>query len=219
MIRRSTLSELLWPEDPADAHLPVEWANTVSVQVLDWIWRGYDALRAKHLTRVDLSQSLDQLERNLTFLHFTEIQIIWANETQGFGSLHPAHEIPEFETRNRAPAKPPAYDLGFVHNENQRWIWPVEAKVLRTSNTLSEYLKDVNDKFIAGIASPYVGEGGMIGYLLTGMPDEVLDELVIRLGQNLLGISEFAARSHGVSIHTRVGAPNLKLHHMVMDCA
>lgn len=218
MIRKSTLSELLWPEDPADAQLPVEWAEGVAVQVVGCIWRAYDALRSKHLARVDLSQPLDQLERNLTFLHFTEIQIIWADEKKGFGSLHPAHEIPEFQTRKSAPAKPPAYDLGFVHNENQRWIWPIEAKVLQTPSTLTEYLKDVNNKFIAGIAAPFVGEGGMVGYLLTGIPDVVLNQLATELGQSLLGMSQFAARSHGVSLHTRAAAPDLTLHHMIMKC-
>src|SRR6266496_1941233 len=186
MSRRPTLSEMLWPDDPADADLPVQWAEAVALQVLDWVWRGYDQLRHKHLSRVDLCQPSEQLERNLTLLHFGEIQEIWARETQGFGSLRPGHEIPELENRYSPSAKPPAYDLGFVHAENQRWIWPVEAKVLPTSAALAEYLNDVRGKFVAGIVGPFIGEGGMVGYLLRGSPRDVFDKLVNELGQPML---------------------------------
>ena len=164
-----------------------------------------------------VTQSAEQLERNLTFLHFGEIQEIWARETEGFSSLRPGHEIPELENRVSSSAKPPANDLGFVHTENQRWIWPVEAKVLPTSAALAEYLNDVRDKFVAGIAGPFVGEGGMIGYLLKGLPSDVFDKLTCELGQSLLPVSEFNARQHRSSRHARENSPSLRLHHMIME--
>jgi hypothetical protein len=219
MSRRPTLSEMLWPDDPADADLPVQWAQDVTVQALGWVWRGYDQLRDKHLSRVDLTQPTEQLERNLTFLHFGEIQEIWARETEGFSSVRPGHEIPELEKRSSPSAKPPANDLGFVHTENQRWIWPVEAKVLPTSAALAEYVKDARGKFVAGIAGPFVGEGGMIGYLLKGFPSDVFDKLSHELGQRLLPVSEFKTRQHRSTQHERRDAPFLRLHHMIMELA
>jgi hypothetical protein len=217
MSRRPTLNEMLWPDDPADADLPVQWAESLSVQVLEWVWRSYDQLRDRHLARVDFAQSAEQLERNLTLLHFGEIQEIWARETDGFSSLRPGHEIPEFENRISPSAKPPAYDLGFIHTENQRWIWPVEAKVLPTSAALAEYLNDVRGKFVAGIAGPFVGEAGMIGYLLQGLPQDVFDKLIRELGQPLLSVPEFSVRQHRSSQHLRTDAPLLRLHHLIME--
>jgi hypothetical protein len=208
---------MLWPDDPADADLPIQWAEALAIQALDYVWRGYDQVRDKHLVRVNLNQPPEQLERNLTLLHFGEIQGIWASETEGFSSIRPGHEIPEFETRNSPSAKPPAYDLGFIHANNPRWIWPIEAKVLSTSFALAEYLNDVNGKFVAGIAAPFVGEAGMIGYLLRGLPDQVFHKLTGELGQELLPISEFKMRHHRASLHTRTDAPLLRLHHLMME--
>jgi hypothetical protein len=219
MNRRPTLSDMLWPDDPADADLPVEWSKDVAVQLLQWVWSGYDQLREKHLSRVDLTQPLEQLERNLTFLHSGEIMDVWARETQGFSSLRPGHEIPELENRVSPSAKPPAYDIGFVHTENQRWIWPVEAKVLPTAGALAEYLKDVRDKFVGGIAGPLVCECGMIGYLVKGLPNEVFEKLDSELTQSLLTLPEFKTRHHRSSQHERKKAPFLRLHHMIMELA
>ena len=48
----------------------------------------------------------------------------------------------------------------------------IEAKVVCTPGSLADYLRDVNDKFISGVAAPLVGEGAMIAYTLTteGIP-------------------------------------------------
>src|SRR5438132_1118940 len=80
--------------------------------------------------------------------------------------------MPELLSRSSARAKPPAYDLSFSHVEHDLWQWPIEAKVVLTPKALGEYLRDVQDKFIAGIAAPMIGEGAMIGYLLSGDDNE-----------------------------------------------
>jgi hypothetical protein len=138
--------------------------------MLDWVWRAFDRLRTEHIGRVDMTKPLEQLERDLTDLHFGEIQQIWAQDTGGTSAFYPDHEIPEFESRHSAKAQPPAYDLGFVLRDNPRCIWPIEAKVVRKASILGAYLADVRDKFMAGIAAPFVGEAGMIGYLLRCSP-------------------------------------------------
>jgi hypothetical protein len=218
MTRRPAFSELAWPDDPADADLPLQWAHGVATQVLDWTWRAFDALRIKHLARVDLAQPLEQLERDLMRHHFVEIQVLFASETDGYAALVPHHEFPEMESLSSPSAKPPAYDLAFVSTANQRWAWPFEAKVVPTPDRIAEYLKDVNEKFVRGIAAPLVGEGGMIAYLLTNETTAIFENLASRLDQVLEVIPEFRDRPHRASRHARKAAPALRLHHLVMEC-
>jgi hypothetical protein len=217
MSRRPTLNELIWPDDPADADLPVQWAKSVTKQVLDWVWRAFDAL-AVQLKQVDLDQKLEQPERNFVHLHYINILSLFGAETDGYPAIVPSHEPPEMETRSSAFAKPPANDLAFICMANPRWIWPLEAKVISTTGALAEYLHDVNDKFGKGIAAPLVGEGAMIGYLLVNDPTTVFANLASRLNQKLESIVEFSARPHRVSLHARTSAPDLRLHHLLMAC-
>lgn len=158
------------------------------------------------------------MERDLTRNHFVQIQVLFAAETDGYAALVPHHEFPEMESRTSPSAKPPAYDLAFVSTSNQRWAWPVEAKVVRSADRLGEYLKDVNDKFLGGIAAPLVGEGAMIAYLLTNDTIAVVENLANRLKQPLQTIPEFRDRPHRLSRHMRAMAPELRLHHLLMEC-
>lgn len=218
MNRRRTFSEFAWPDDPADADLPVQWACSVATQVLDWTWRAFDTFRANHLVRVDLTQPLEQLERDLTRQHFVAIQVLFAAEEDGYPAFVPHHEFPEMESRTSASAKPAAYDLAFVSTANPRWAWPLEAKVVPSAGRLGEYLKDVNDKFIGGVAAPLVGEGAMIAYLLTNETATVFENLANRLNQPLEVVSEFSDRPHRISRHVRTASPDLRLHHLLMEC-
>jgi len=222
MTRRAAFREQAWPDDEVFAALALDWSHSASTQILDWTWRAFDVLRAGPMAQVDFTKPLDQLERDLTDLHFKEIQRLWAGETGGTASFYPAHEIPEFESRQPAPAQPPAYDLGFVLYANPRIIWPIEAKVVWKPSALSAYLADVHDKFIAGIAAPFVGQAAMIGYLLAGEAVEMFARLETELSQRLNHLSAFAARKHRTSFHTRGKSPfgrelpDLLLHHLVM---
>lgn len=218
MTARHTLNMVAFPQDTAHRDLPIEWARGAASQILGWMWLSFDRLRADHLTRVDLCQPLDQLERSLTQNHYLDLQEVWHKDTAGFSSLRPVHECAEFESLSLPGAKPPTYDFGFVHGEHRRWVWPVEAKVLRTSTTLHKYMSDVREKFEAGIAAPLTGEGGMIAYLLSGDPEAVFANLQGLLSTPLEEFQEFASRPHRVSRHLRTMAPALRLHHMVMAC-
>lgn len=225
MTRRAAFREQAWPDDPVFAALAIDWSHSAANQILDWVWRAFDSLHAQHLSRVNLTQPLEQLERDLTDLHFGEILQLWGQDGGGEAGYYPDHEIPEYESRHSAMAQPPAYDLGFVLRENPRYIWPIEAKVVRKASQLAAYLGDVRDKFIAGIAAPFVGQAGMIGYLLTGTPDEVFTGLEPELSQSLDHPLSFIARTHRTSYHERGKSPfgrelpNLLLHHLVMVCA
>jgi len=182
------------------------------------MWRSFDNLRERHLVNIDLTQPLDQLERDLTRHHSIELLLVFAADTDGFTSLVPQHEWDEFESLTSSSAKPPAYDFAFVHVGHRRWAWPIEAKVLPTPGTLADYMRDVRDKFESGIAAPLVGEGGMIGYLLTGTAEAFFENLKDGLSTPLEGVAEFATRSHRASRHSRGTTPALRLHHMIMAC-
>jgi len=215
---RRTLSALAFPGDHSNPDLPVEWARGVATQILGWMWTSFDRLRTGHLTRIDLGQPIEQLERGLTLMHFIDLQCVVGEETGGFSSLIPVHECPELESLSSPGAKPPAYDFGFVHVDHRRWIWPIEAKVLQVPGTVSEYLSDVRDKFEAGVAAPLTGEGGMVAYLLSGEAEAVFAHLQRKLSMPLEMISEYADRPHRMSFHSRSQVPALRLHHMVMIC-
>ncbi|SIN83650.1 hypothetical protein SAMN05444166_1191 [Singulisphaera sp. GP187] len=217
MTKRRCLSQLIWPSNPADAQLPVDWASSVAIHLMDCLWRSYDQLRQKHLARIDLTQDPIQLERGLTEIHFLEIQLIWRKDTGGFASVIPSHEADEFETVQGPSAKPIAYDLCFVHFMNARWKLPIEAKVLQTDGAIAEYLIDVRNKFVAGRGAPLVGVAGMIGYLLHGTPATVFANLEAELKQSLQEVAEFPTRPHRISQHARATTPELKLHHMIMQ--
>lgn len=216
-MRRPTLSELVWPNDEESRRQAARWAASATVRVLDWTWRGFDALRRNVLQSLDMSQHLDQLERDLTSKHFVEIQRIFAEETEGLSSIIPHHEFPESESRPGGSGRPPASDISFVWYDNQRVSWPLEAKVLPTPGTLAEYLGDT-EKFTDGIAAPLVGEGAQLAYLLSGTTDDFFRNLRPRLASPLRTLRGFSGRAHRVSFHARGGTPDLRLHHMAMRC-
>lgn len=214
---RPTISAIRWPMDEDSRRQAENWAVGFSFQALDWTWRGFDALRENVLSKTDLNQSLDQVERDLTSKHFVEINRLFASETDGLSSVSPHHEFPENESAPGGSGRPPASDISFVWYNKQRVSWPIEAKVLNTPGTLADYLRDTA-KFEEGIAAPLVGEGAQIAYLLTGDAKEFFSQLAAKSSLSLEETVEFSARPHRVSSHTRVSAPNLRLHHMAMFC-
>nr|VFK79377.1 MAG: hypothetical protein BECKSD772D_GA0070982_10472 [Candidatus Kentron sp. SD] len=221
MTRRATLTEMIYPDTPDSAELAMQWAQSATSEILDLIWRGFDAFRANHLSRVNSAQlrASEQPERSLVDLHFQEILLLWKAKTDGYSSFIPHHERPEMASRTSGKAKPPANDMGFVSVANLRWFWAIEAKVIFSPGALAEYLKDVKGKFIPGRGSPLIGDGGMIGYLLRrNGEDTVFGNLAKQLDQTLHPFPRFEDRPHRASRHSRTGAPNLRLHHMMMAC-
>jgi hypothetical protein len=212
---RPSLSEIRWPMDDESRRQAETWAKEVSSRVLDWTWRAFDALSGNVFAGIDMTQPLDQLERDLTSKHFIEIQRIFSAETEGYASIIPHHEFPENESSAGGSGKPPASDLSFVWYENQRVSWSFEAKVLKKAGSLADYLGDTA-KFENGTAAPLVGEGAQIAYLLSGTTDDFFVNLNTKI--NLREVAEFSKRPHRVSEHTRVKLLKLTLHHMAMRC-
>ena len=220
MSRRMSLGEIRWPDDEESRRLAVAWAESVVEQALDLVWRGFDHVAAHDLRDGPNLAAVrpEQLERELTQWHSIAVTRVWAQETRGYASFVPSHEPHEFESRKGGKAMPPSYDLGFIHCENKRWKLPIEAKLLPSDESLAEYLGDIQRKYVPGIAAPWVGECGMVGYLLKGMADEVFKGLAGRLNQQLTCVERFKEREHRTTMHSRETAPTLRVHHMMMSC-
>lgn len=216
MNQRPTFSEVYWPMDAESLELAREWAQCVTEQVLDWTWRAFESLHDQHLARMDFQQPLEQIERDLTAKHFSYINVLWAKETGGFSALVPHHEFPELASRPLGAGKPPAYDFAFVWQENPRIAWPMEAKVVKTPGTLREYLADV-DKFCSGKAAPFVDQGGLIAYLLSGSADDFFGRLESKLNVPLTKNRIRERRAYRYSFHERQVAPRICLHHLVLS--
>lgn len=220
MNRRKTYGEIRWPDDRDSRRFAVEWAESVVEQALNDVWCAFDDMVVNEL---DNSPDLvathpEQLERELTQWHSIAVQRRWAKRTRGRGSVVPIHEAHELESRKGGKAMPPSYDLAFIHIGNKRWKLPIEAKLLPSATMLRLYVEDIQKKYIPGIAAPLVGECGMIGYLLAGRAGDVFKRLAATLKQPLLTVERFKDRAHKATVHARVKAPKLRIHHMVMSC-
>jgi len=213
---RPTASELRWPIDCDESkQQALDWAEGMSSQAIDYVLRSFIQLRSNALDSIDLTQDLEQLERDLTSNHFVEIQNLWVTETDGYPSFVPHHEYPEMGTRSPAPAKPPAYDFAFVWQVNHRVAWPIEAKVLPTPKTLALYLKDTS-KFIDGTAAPFSSQGSQLAYLLRGTCEEFFSELSLKLGGSTLVSTAQVAPEHRISHHSRKDLLPLSIHHLAL---
>jgi hypothetical protein len=219
MRRRRTISELRWPKDVSFDSLKL-WPSDASVIILRRVWAAYDDLNAELVSQVNWSAAEDEIERSLTAYHSLKIQERQTGDEPFI--LHP--EMPEFETREPAPARSKAYDFGFVmRGGDYSMIWPIEAKVLKTDRKLTGYLRDLDYKFLECRAAPFSHEGALIGYLLSGIPAVVFDGIAQHISQLLLPHPSFPARNHRTSTHKRKVPKdkpyprNFLCHHLVMQ--
>ena len=96
-------------------------------------------------------------------------------------------------------------------------MWPIEAKVLETSQALAAYIHDVKLEFMTCRYAPFSGSGAMLAYLLTGEPDDAFTAISQRLVRQLEPIREFPGRPIRVSRHTRT-VPAGKDYPVNFDC-
>jgi hypothetical protein len=219
MRRRKTISEQIWPKDTSFNSLKA-WPSDAGCVILRRVWAAYDDLDATILSRVDWFRVEDEIERSLTAYHSLKIQERQTGDEPFI--LHP--EMPEFETRQPAPARSKAYDFGFVmRGGDYSMVWPIEAKVLKSDKKLAPYLRDLDNKFLQCKAAPFSHEGALIAYLLAGSPNVVFDGIAVHIGQLLFPSTAFSGRNHRTSNHQR-DVPKDKpypkdflCHHLVME--
>jgi len=200
MSRRKTSSQTIgesrWGETPNFVDLAKTWRPDAISILLKFIWEGYDACCQNVLSRVDISQADDQLERELT-----QILDLYIRKGMGFEPFTLQHESYEMELRGTH--RPRQYDLAFVWFANPRIKYPLEAKVLRSENSVSEYIKEIRDNYLPCNYAPFSSEAGMLGYLLKGIPETAFKNIAVAVPCVLSAHPDFSGRDHKVSDHDR----------------
>lgn len=219
--RRRTILEARFPETADFAALAQEWLLGAVDQMLGFVWRAYDRIVGDILSRISLDDADKDLERVITM---TLVPLI-RNEMSGDEAYHVEHEWYEHETMLDPPARPPQYDICFVWRECPRFMWPLEAKLLRTDGSVSKYVKEIRDNFLTCRYAPFTGEGGMLGYLVAGDPERALSNIAAKIPCQLRMHPSFPDRDHRTSEHSR-NVPHgkdyprdFRCHHLILPLA
>jgi hypothetical protein len=191
---------LRWPATPNFTAIADEWQKEASIILSSFIWEAYDLLKIEVLDQINSEQNEAELERCVTQLLEARIQRVMSGD-EPFYVQHGAYE---YETRKGAPAQPPEYDIAFVLNDNARVMWPCEAKVLRTDGSLAEYIHDIQDEFLTCRYAPFSSEGAMLGYLFSGSPTTVFDNIEKKVPCKLSPFSLPPGRAQKYSDHIRM---------------
>ena len=209
----------IWPTsavapDPAFIAKACEWMDTPGEWLLGFVWAGYEALcqQMPIIDGKDLKRSITQgLVRRID-------QAMTGDEP-----FYIQHGPFERATMAAPPAQPPAYDMAFVLQADERVMWPLEAKVLETPNRLASYVHDVEEQFLTCRYAPFSNSGAMLGYLLTGATHEVLANIAAKLNCPLTPVDTHSTRAHASSCHQRSVPPDkpwpteFVCHHLIMD--
>lgn len=182
--------------------------------MLGLIWRGYNLMQSDK----PVVDGRD-LERSITQLLEPRIARVMSGD-EPFDVMHGAFER---ETMQPPPAQPPQYDIAFILRVDERIMWPMEAKVLETSGTVSEYIKDIHEQFLTCRYAPFSAEGTMLGYLLSGTTDDAFQNIAKKIPCELEDHPAFSSRPQKLSKHTR-SVPSDKAypskfccHHLILE--
>ena len=166
MIRRErkTISESVFSDKYDFVELAKAWRSDGITVLLNLVWQACDVYQCSVLSRVNLSQAHDQLERDITQSLSIEIDRL----KSGDEPFTIRTEWFEMERRKPSPARPKQYDLAFIWSKppNVRIVWPIEAKILSSDGSISEYVKEITSNYLTCRYAPFSSEGGMLGYLL-----------------------------------------------------
>ena len=139
--------------------LALVWTRDQADLLLGFIWAGYDRMRAS-MPVIDTRD----LERAITQRLEARINDVMTGDEP----FYVQHSPFERETMAPAPAQPPANDFAFVWREEERIMWPVEAKILKTPRSLADYKRGLHDNYLSCRYAPFSSGGAMLGYLLSG---------------------------------------------------
>ena len=102
-------------------------------------------------------------------------------------------------------------------------MWPMEAKVLENSKRVTTYISDIQNEFLTCRYAPFSNSGAMLGYLLTGTPDDVFTTIAEKLDCTLEPVPEHPAKPNRLSQHKRnvpVGRPypvEFDCYHLILE--
>jgi hypothetical protein len=216
---RQTIFDLRWPNTPEYTELARIWSEDTVNRMLTAVWCGYDTFCAEILDQINIAEADEERERAVT----QALERCIRRHLSGNEPYTIQHGSYEYATRQPAPAQPPQYDAAFVFYQNQRLMWPLEAKFLRSDGAVADYIRDVQDEFLTGRYAPYANSGAMLGYLLSGSPATAFSNIEQALHCQLLSHPVFSTRQHRTSDHSRnlaqaefMSGP-FRCHHLIME--
>ena len=200
--------------DPAFISLACSWIQNPTRQFLGFVWLAY-----KNMKTSPPCVNTKDLERSITQLLEPRVRDMMTGD-EPFYIQHGPYER---ETMKAPPAQPPEYDLAFVFRADERIMWPMEAKVLETSKSVAAYIRDVQNEFLTCRYAPFSNSGAMLGYLLTGTPDDSFAVIAKKLGCTLELVAEHPTKPNRLSQHKRnvpAGKPypvEFGCYHMILE--
>jgi hypothetical protein len=194
-----TIGEAGYPDTHDFVELSKTWNPDATSILLNFIWKGFELCSQEILSRVNVLQSDDQLERELTQILDLYIRQGMQEIIRPFTLQHESYEM-----ERRGTYRPRQYDLAFVWFANPRIKYPLEAKVLRSDTSVSEYVNEITSNFLTCQYAPFSSEGAMLGYLLQGNPAKAFKNIAISVPCTLLDHLDFIERDHKISDHQRV---------------
>lgn len=224
MRRGRTLSELAWPKTSEFTRVARRWRKDAPNVLMGYVWDAYDDLRNDVLTQVDATRATDDVERDVTeHLHRRLERRL--NAGGAFNHVAVRHAPCERESRRKPPAQPPTYDMAFELIAMPRVMWPLEAKVLKTPSSATDYVRTFRSRFMTCVYAPFSSQGSMVAYLFSGHEDDAFDAIAAGIPCTLQDGTDHPGRAHKLSRHTRAVPPGksyparFTCHHLVLHMA
>lgn len=196
---RQTLLEARHPaSDEQLARLAAIWCPLFANQILSATWAGLRSLSELDVGSIDLAEADENLERHLTLSLTPRIRQA-IDEDASYGV---EHQVSEEATRLHR-GQPPTPDIAFIFFEQPRLIWCIEAKILRSDGKVSEYVKGVQENYLSCRYSPYFAEGTMLGFLVSGIPANAINNVAKSLGVQTESVVTEPGQLHHRSHHKR----------------
>lgn len=216
---RMTPLDLRWPNTPEFKQVAAIFSKNAVDQIVGAVWKGYEKLQVEFIAHIDISLADEELERTIT----QTLEPYIRDSLTGDEAYAVQHGRYETETRAKAPAQPPEYDIAFFLKANGRIMWPLEAKIMRSPANVAPYIKDINNEFLSGRYAPFTTSAAMLGYLLSGTAPDAIVNISKHLGEALHPHTVFCQKyNHHISNHNRPlknktwASGDFECHHMIM---
>ncbi|MGM3307238.1 hypothetical protein ACSQ6I_14915 [Anabaena sp. WFMT] len=217
MVRRGNILKKRYPNTGDFVELAKAWNPDAISILIKLVWEGYDLLVSEFLSQINFDGNEEQLERSITQALVVKIHQVKTGD-EPFLVLQ---EVYEFETSKSAQAQPPQYDIAFILIANDRIIWPLEAKILKSDVDITEYVKEINKNFMTCRYAPFSSEGGMLGYLFSGDLNKAFSNIQTKVPCTLNEHPDFPTRDNKTSDHQRIVPSgksypvNFRCHHLL----
>jgi hypothetical protein len=201
MRSRQNILKVVFPNDTTFAAVRKSWPAGFVAACLTRLWVAWDDLLLDFKHRNVNPSTVDwtgvaQKERSLAYLH--SMQAINRQCVEDPFLFRP--EAHEMESLSSARAMPPSYDFAFyLRGGNFRIALPVEAKYLSDADDVQRLCSDLTDKYMSGTGAPLTSIAGILGYILSGSPQDAFHRIEAHISCKLDFVPEFPSRDHRLS--------------------